>query len=386
MENTIGNIPKPTNEAIAEYASGSSERKSIESEISRVLNTQVDIPCIIDGREVHTGTMGTCIQPHDHNSILARYHKAGDNEIGQAIQAALKAKPQWESMPYTDRAAIFNKAAVLLSGKYRDKLNAVTMLNQSKNVYQAEIDAACELADFWRFNSYYMQKLYEEQPLYSPPGIQNSMEYRALEGFVFAVSPFNFTSIGGNLSCAPAVMGNTVVWKPASTAVYAAFVVMEILAEAGLPDGVINLIPGDGALVGDRVLESEWFAGIHFTGSTGVFRSMWDTIGSGISAYRSYPRIVGETGGKDFLVAHESADIEALAVAAIRGAFEYQGQKCSALSRMYVPVDLWPQLKDRMVAFMETISIGPPQDFSNFMNAVIDKNAFEKTAGFIERA
>ena len=386
MQNTTSNFPKPSNENVKEYAPGTPERENLKAEISRLGNLDMDIPCIIGGNEVRTGDTAACIQPHDHARQLARYHKAGTQEVALAIDAAMKSKHEWESLSHTERGPIFLKAAELLSGKYRDRINAATMLNQSKNIYQSEIDAAAELADFWRFNVYYMQKLYEEQPLYSPPGMLNYCEYRPLEGFVFAVSPFNFTSIGGNLSAAPAIMGNTVVWKPASTAVYAAHVIMEILAEAGLPDGVINFVPGPGAVLGKSALSSEHFAGVHFTGSTGVFQSMWRDIGNNIANYRSYPRIVGETGGKDFIVAHESADIEALAVAAIRGAFEYQGQKCSALSRMYVPKSIWPELKDQMISLLNTVKMGPPQDFTNLMNAVIDQSAFNKIGEYIGRA
>lgn len=387
MNNTISNLPKPANEPIRTYGPGTAERESIKEELKRIESADVEIPCIIGGENVGTGNMGACIQPHDHLAKpLATYHKAGLNEVEMAIKASIAAKSGWESISHIERGMIFLKAADLLAGKYRDAINAATMLNQSKNVFQAEIDAACELADFWRFNAYYMQKIYEEQPLYSPSGTLNYLEYRPLEGFVFAVSPFNFTSIGGNLSSSPAIMGNTVVWKPASTAVYAAWVIMEVLKEAGLPDGVINLIPGSGSTVGDPVLSSRWLSGIHFTGSTGVFQSMWKTIGNGIAGYQSYPRIVGETGGKDFLIAHESADIASLATAAIRGAYEYQGQKCSALSRMYVPSSMWPALKDRMISDLETVKMGPPQDFSNFMNAMIDASAFETTQGYIDRA
>ena len=386
MQNTVSNLPKPPNEAVRGYTPGAPETESLKAEIRRLESEQIEIPCLIGGDEVRTGNLGVSIEPHNHANKLAKYHKAGRPEVARAISAALEARPAWESLSPVERAPIFLKAADLLAGKYRDRINAATMLNQSKNVYQAEIDAACELADFWRFNAYFMQQIYKEQPVYSPPGMLNYTEYRALEGFVFAVSPFNFTSIGGNLAGAPAIMGNTVVWKPASTAVYSAYVIMEVLKEAGLPDGVINLVPGSGALVGDPVLASEWFAGIHFTGSTEVFRNMWRTIGNGIAGYRTYPRIVGETGGKDFLVAHESADVDALVTAAIRGAFEYQGQKCSALSRMYVPANLWPRVREQLVDQLKTVKIGPPQDFSNFMNAVIDKGAFDKTKGYIERA
>ena len=386
MNNSDVMFSKPLNEPVKEYLPNSKERESLQAEIRAVESAKPEIPCLIAGKGVHTGDFGACIQPHAHGSELAIYHKAGKAEVDRAIEAAIKAKPGWESLHQIERANVFLKAAELLSQGYRDRLNAVTMLNQSKNVHQAEIDAACELADFWRFNAYYMQRIYEEQPLYSPEGVLNYLEYRPLEGFVFALSPFNFTSIGGNLATAPAIMGNSVVWKPASTAVYAAWVIIEILREAGLPDGVINLIPGPGSEVGGAVLGSKWCAGVHFTGSTGVFRQMWRTMADNIDLYRSYPRIVGETGGKDFIVVHESADLDALIPAIIRGAFEYQGQKCSALSRMYVPEAMWAKIKARLISEIETIHMGPPQEFSNFMNAVIDAGAFEKAKGYIHRA
>ncbi len=386
MQNTAGNLAKPVNEPIFAYGPGSSERVLLAEEITRLEDSQLEIPLIIGGREVRTGDTGQCIQPHAHGKVLATYHKAGAKEVQAAIAAAKDAKGQWEALPCQMRASIFVKAAELLATKYRYTVNAATMLNQSKNAFQAEIDSACELIDFWRFNTFYMQELYKEQPMYSSRGSLNYCEYRPLEGFVFAVTPFNFTSIAGNLPTSPAIMGNTVLWKPASTAVYSGYFLMMLLGEAGLPDGVINFLPGSGAEVGDPVIDSEDFAGIHFTGSTEVFQGMWRRIGANIQKYKTYPRIVGETGGKDFLVAHASADVEALTTAIVRGAYEYQGQKCSALSRMYIPRSIWGDLKERLIEQLKTVTMGPVQDFGNFMNAVIDKATFDKTKGYIERA
>ncbi|MCD6395888.1 MAG: L-glutamate gamma-semialdehyde dehydrogenase [Planctomycetes bacterium] len=386
MQNTVSNFPKPVNEPIFGYAPGTSERVLLAEEITRLEGSQIEIPLIIGGSQVRTGDTGQCIQPHAHGKVLATYHKAHAKEVQAAIAAAKDAKADWEALPYQMRAAIFVKAAELLATKYRYTINAATMLNQSKNAFQAEIDSACELIDFWRFNTFYMQDLYKEQPMYSSRGTLNYCEYRPLEGFVFAVTPFNFTSIAGNLPTSPAIMGNTVLWKPASTAVYSGYFLMKILAEAGLPDGVINFLPGSGAEVGNPVIDSEDFAGIHFTGSTEVFQGMWRRIGANIQKYKTYPRIVGETGGKDFLVAHASADVEALTTAIVRGAYEYQGQKCSALSRMYIPKSIWGDLKERLIEQLKTVTMGPVQDFGNFMNAVIDKATFDKTKGYIERA
>ena len=386
MQNTAGNLAKPVNEPIFAYGPGSSERVLLAEEMARLEDSQIEIPLIIGGREVRTGDTGQCIQPHAHGKVLATYHKAGPKEVQAAISAAKDAKGQWEALPCQMRASIFVKAAELLATKYRYTVNAATMLNQSKNAFQAEIDSACELIDFWRFNTFYMQELYKEQPMYSSRGTLNYCEYRPLEGFVFAVTPFNFTSIAGNLPTSPAIMGNTVLWKPASTSVYSGYFLMKLLAEAGLPDGVINFLPGSGAEVGDPVIDSQDFAGIHFTGSTEVFQGMWRRIGANIQKYKTYPRIVGETGGKDFLVAHASADVEALTTAIVRGAYEYQGQKCSALSRMYVPRSIWGDLKERLIEQLKTVTMGPVQDFGNFMNAVIDKATFDKTKGYIERA
>lgn len=386
MQNTVGFFPKPANEPIFSYAPGTSERELLIKEIKNLESSPLDIPIIIGGKEIRTGKTGRCIQPHDHGSLLATYHMAGAKEVQMAIEASQEAKADWEAMSFQMRGSIFIKAAELLATKYRYILNAATMLNQSKNAFQAEIDSACELVDFFKFNTYFMQELYKDQPMYSPAGMLNYCQYRALEGFVFAVTPFNFTSIAGNLPTAPAMMGNTVLWKPASTAVYSGYFVMKLLHEAGVPDGVINFLPGSGSEVGNPVMESELFSGIHFTGSTKVFHGMWKSIGENIQKYKTYPRIVGETGGKDFLVAHSSADVEALAVAVLRGAFEYQGQKCSALSRTYLPRGIWGDLKERLVEQLKTVTMGPVQDFGNFMNAVIDKSTFDKTKGYIDRA
>ena len=386
MQNTAGNLPKPVNEPILGYAPRAKERELLKAEIKKQESEQIEIPLIIGGKEVRTGNTGKCIQPHERGKVLATYHKAGAKEVADAIEASQKAKADWEKLDCQMRASIFVKAAELLRTKYRYVLNAATMLNQSKNAFQAEIDSACELIDFWRFNTYYMQELYKEQPMYSPNGQLNYCEYRALEGFVFAVTPFNFTSIAGNLPTSPAMMGNTVLWKPSSTAVLSGYYLMKVLKEAGLPDGVINFLPGSGGEVGSPVMDSELFAGIHFTGSTEVFQGMWKTIGNNIKSYKTYPRIVGETGGKDFLVAHGSAKLDSLATAIIRGAYEYQGQKCSALSRMYIPKSIWGDLREMLVEQIKTIKMGPVQDFSNFMNAVIDKATFDKTMGYIERA
>ncbi len=386
MQNTVSNIPMPGNEPIYSYAPGTPEKALLQQALEEAGAQNVEIPIVIGGQRITTGNMGSCNEPHDHAHELATYHKAGPAEVAQAIQASQDAKAEWEALPAKARASVFLKAAELLRTKYRYRLNAVTMLTQSKNAYQAEIDSACELIDFWRFNAYYMQGLYQQQPDHSPVGMLNYVEHRPLEGFVFAVSPFNFTSIAGNLPTAPALMGNTVLWKPSRNAVYSSYVIMEILEEAGLPPGVINFIPGDSGDIGDPVFESEHFAGIHFTGSTSVFQSMWKQIGNNIDRYRAYPRIVGETGGKDFVFAHPSASADTLVVALVRGAFEYQGQKCSAASRAYIPASLWPAVKEGLVETLAGVAMGPVQDFSNFVNAVIDRRSFDKCKGYIEQA
>jgi 1-pyrroline-5-carboxylate dehydrogenase len=379
-------VPAPKNEPLNSYAPGTKERASLKAKLDELGSQFIEIPAIINGKEVFSGITADCIEPHNHQHILAKYHKCGEPEINLAIQAAVKASRDWEQMPFYHRSAIFLKAAELLSTKYRDLLNAATMLGQSKNAYQAEIDSACELIDFWRFNAYFAQKIYEQQPLVSPKGEWNFSEYRALEGFIFAITPFNFTAIAGNLPTAPALMGNTVVWKPAGTAVYSGYFIMKILMEAGLPEGVINLVPGSGAQMGNMITDSPHLAGIHFTGSTEVFNQIWQRTANNIHLYKSYPRIVGETGGKDFIVAHASADIKALAVASLRGAFEYQGQKCSAASRMYIPDSIYDKWFQEISSMLSTVKMGEVQDFSNFVNAVIDKNSYKRIKEYIDYA
>ena len=387
MQNTVGNISLPNNEPVYSYAPGTEERKKLQAELERLKNEEpIEIPLIIGGKEIKTGDLGECVEPHDHKNVIAKFHKAGKEHVDMAIEAAKKAKEKWANLSWQMRASIFYKAAELISQKYRYTLNAAAMLNQSKNAFQSEIDAVCEFIDFLKFNSYYMQELYKEQPPHNPKGIQNSVEYRPLEGFVFAVTPFNFTSIAGNLPAAPATVGNTVIWKPASSVVYVAYKVMKIFEEAGLPAGVVNFLPGSGAKVGKPVIESEDLAGIHFTGSTNTFQNMWKTVGNNIKKYKTYPRIVGETGGKDFIFVHPSAQIDPLVAAIIRGAYEYQGQKCSAVSRVYIPKSMWKDLKNKLFAEMDTVKVGPVQDFSNFVNAVIDKSSFENTVSYIEHA
>ena len=385
MSNGSFSVPQPYNEPIKSYQPSSPERHELKQKLVELQSTQIEVPLIIGGEEVKTGNLGEIRAPHNHDLKLGVYHRAGKKEVERAIKAALSAQEAWAEMPWEHRASIFLKAADLLSGTWRSTLNGATMLGQSKTVHQAEIDAACELSDFWRFNIHYIQEIMAEQP-YSPPGFWNRCEYRPLEGFVFAVTPFNFTSIAGNLPTAPAMVGNVIVWKPASSAVYSAYYVMRLLEEAGIPPGVINFIPGSGGEVGDPALASPDLSGIHFTGSTEVFQNMWKAVGRGISRMKSYPRIVGETGGKDFIFVHHSADLEPLVGATIRGAFEYQGQKCSAASRMYIPTSLWPRFKDRYVAEVAQIKMGPPEDFRNFMAAVIDKTAFEKIKSYIDDA
>ncbi len=386
MTNSIFTIPTPKNEPIYGYAPGSKEKELLLKEIDRQYNEEIEIPLIIGGKEVRTGEMGTSVCPHEHGHTLAKFHQAGEKEVKMAVEAAVSARKDWERMPWYDRASIFLKLAELITQKYRYILNAATMLNQSKNAFQAEIDAACELADFFRFNAYYMQNIYNEQPMYHTGGSFNRVENRGLEGFVFAITPFNFTSIAGNLPSAPALMGNSVLWKPASTSVFSGHYLMKLFREAGIPDGVINFIPGRGSKVGNPVMASEHLAGIHFTGSTNTFQSMWKTIGNNIKKYKTYPRIVGETGGKDFIFVHASADAKEVAVAAVRGAFEYQGQKCSAASRMYLPKSMWNEVKTLMGEMISEIKMGDVKDFSNFMNAVIDENSFNNTMAYIKTA
>ncbi len=385
MINALTRVPPPANEPVLSYAPGTPERKALKDQLNKMLNEEIEIPLIIGGKEVRTGDLGDCRCPHDHRHRLGRYHKAGAKEVDMAVAAAKASWRDWSEMDWMSRAAVFLRAAELLATKYRFILNAATMLGQSKTAHQAEIDSACELIDFYRFNPYYMTQIYTQQPD-SAPGTWNYMEYRALEGFVFAVTPFNFTSIAGNLPTSPAMMGNTVLWKPASSAVYSAYYLTLLWREAGLPDGVINFIPGSGRFVGDPVLEKPDLAGVHFTGSTAVFQGMWKTIGANIMHYRNYPRIVGETGGKDFVFVHASADVEVVVTALLRGAFEYQGQKCSAASRAYIPDNLWPAVKTRLLDELRTIKMGDITDFSNFMGAVIDEAAFTSIVEYIDYA
>jgi 1-pyrroline-5-carboxylate dehydrogenase len=376
-------VPPPVNEPVKSYAPGSPERTALKDRLRSMSDERADIPLIIGGQEVHTGALADSVMPHDHRHVLGQWHRAGAENIDQAIAAAKHAAKDWANWPWEDRAAVFLKAAELLATTWRPTLNAATMLGQSKTAYQAEIDSAVELIDFWRFNPHYAQSLYDEQPI-SDRTMWNQLDYRPLEGFVYAVTPFNFTSIAGNLPTAPALMGNTVIWKPASSAMLSAYYIMKLLEEAGLPPGVINFVPGDAGLISDTLLSSRDLAGVHFTGSTAVFNSMWKTIGASMSRYKSYPRIVGETGGKDFIVAHQSADPVALSVAIARGGFEYQGQKCSAASRVYVPESIWPEVRDRTVAIMKELRVGDVTDFRNFMGAVIDKKAFTKIGEYLD--
>ncbi|HEY3112310.1 MAG TPA: L-glutamate gamma-semialdehyde dehydrogenase [Gemmatimonadaceae bacterium] len=376
-------VPPPVNEPVKSYAPGSPERATLKDRLRSMSNERVDIPLIIGGNEVRTGELSETVMPHNHHHVLAQWHRASATNVDQAVAAAREAAKDWANWPWEDRAAVFLKAAELLATTWRSTLNAATMLGQSKTAFQAEIDAACELIDFWRFNPNYAQSLYDEQPL-SDHTMWNQLDYRPLEGFVYAVTPFNFTSIAGNLPTAPALMGNTVIWKPASSAMLSAYYIMKLLEEAGLPSGVINFVAGDPALISDKLLAHRDLAGVHFTGSTTVFNSMWKTIGASMSRYRSYPRIVGETGGKDFIVAHASADPAALSVAIARGGFEYQGQKCSAASRVYIPQSIWPEVRDRTVGIMKELRVGDVSDFRNFMGAVIDKKAFTKIGEYLE--
>jgi 1-pyrroline-5-carboxylate dehydrogenase len=385
MSNLIPSTPAPRNEPIGSYAPGSAERKSLKARLDDLMAREIEVPVLVGEQHIRTGSTGECHAPHDHKHLLGSYHLAGGKEVALAIEAARNARSHWGAMNWEDRAAIFLKAADLLAGPYRDEINAATMLAQSKTVFQAEIDAACELIDFWRFNVCYMEQLYGVQPE-SADGFWNSMDYRPLDGFVFAVSPFNFTSIAGNLPTAPALMGNTVLWKPASTQTYSAWVIMKVLHEAGLPPGVISFLPGAGPDVGAPVLASPELAGIHFTGSTPTFRHLWKTVGQNIASYQCYPRLVGETGGKDFIFAHPSAHVQSLVTALTRGAFEYQGQKCSAASRAFIPESLWDDVLGGVREQMGSIKMGSPLDFSNFVCAVIDKPAFDSISAYIDYA
>ncbi len=381
----IFRVPEPHNEPVRAFAPGSPERAELRGRLEELQSQQLELPLVIGGEEVRTGRTFEAVMPHRRSHVLATVHKGGAGEVERAVKAAADAWQDWSRTPWEARAAVLLRAAELLAGPWRATLNAATMLGQSKTAHQAEIDAACELTDFWRFNVQYMTRIYEEQPI-SSPGVWNRLEYRPLEGFVFAVTPFNFTAIAGNLPTSAALMGNTVVWKPASTAAYSAWWLMKLLEEAGLPPGVINLVYGSGSEVGDPALASPDLAGIHFTGSTPVFQGMWKTVGDGIAGYRNYPRIVGETGGKDFIVAHASADVDAVATAIVRGSFEYQGQKCSAASRVFAPASLWPELREKLVEEVQSLTMGDVSDFGNFMGAVIDAGSFATQQGAIEEA
>jgi len=378
-------VPTPINEPNLIYAPGTSERAQLKAMLKQMKSERADVPMFIGGKEIRTGEKMEMHPPHEIKHLLGHYHKGNATHVKQAIAAAMRAKKNWEAMSWENRASIFLKAAELLAGKHRARINAASMLCQSKNVFQAEIDAACELIDFLRFNVKFAEEIYQQQPI-SSRGIWNRMEWRPLEGFVFAITPFNFTSIAGNLPTSAAIMGNTVVWKPSHTQIYSAWVIMDVLREAGLPDGVINLIYSGGAETGNIIFSHPDFGGIHFTGSTPVFQGFWKTIGDNISKYKSYPRIVGETGGKDFVLAHPSADVDSLVTALSRGAFEYQGQKCSAASRAYIPSNLWKQVKAKLIADIESFRIGGVEDFRNFINAVIDENSFDNLAGYIDGA
>jgi len=378
-------IPIPQNEPVRGYGPGSPEREELKRALKDLSARPIEIPVIVGGKELRTGKTVDAVMPHCHKHVLAKVHQAGPKEVAAAIQGARAGWSDWAAATLEQRAAVFLKAADLLAGKYRATVNAATMLGQSKTAHQAEIDAACELIDFFRFNAHFAERIHAEQPL-SAPGAWNTLDYRPLEGFVYAISPFNFTSIGGNLSSAPALMGTTVVWKPAGTAVYSNYFLMKLMEEAGLPPGVINLVPGPASAISDALLADRHLGGIHFTGSTEVFQALWDTVAKNLRQYADYPRLVGETGGKDFIVAHASADPDALATAIVRGGYEYQGQKCSAASRAYVPDTIWPAVRDRVITMLERIRVGDPADFRNFMGAVIDRKAFDKIKSYIDDA
>lgn len=383
--NAIFTPPLAKNEPLRDYRPGSPARASLKKELEEQARTVVDIPLVIGGQEIRTGRIKEVVMPHNHGHLLARVHQAGEAELRLAVEAALSAKEAWAAMPFEHRQAIFLKAADLLSGPWRDRINAATMLGQSKTCYQAEIDSACEMCDFFRFNVAFADQIYRMQPQ-SSPGIWNRLEYRPLDGFVLAITPFNFTSIAGNLPTAPAIMGNTAVWKPAGTAALSTYYFYLLMKEAGLPDGVINFVPSSGADVGRIVVADPRLGGIHFTGSTDTFQTIWAQVGQNIASYRQYPRLVGETGGKDFVFAHPTAHIQSLVAALVRGAFEYQGQKCSAASRAYIPQSLWPEVRERLLFELEKLEVGDPRDFSNFMGAVIDRTSFDKIKGYIDGA
>ena len=385
MNNALFQFAKPANETVKEYRPGSPERITLEEELKKQSNEVVEIPIIIGGKEIRTGDIGEVVMPHNHKHIVAKYHKVTEKEVNMAIEAALKAKKEWENIPWVERASILARVSQLLATKYRARINASCMLGQSKNAFQAEIDAACETIDFFRFNNYYAGNLYAEQPSSTPDQL-NRTEYRPLEGFIMAVTPFNFTSIASNLNMTPVLMGNTTIWKPSTTALLSNYHMMQIFMEAGLPEGVINFLPGKGSLIGNVALSNPNLAGIHFTGSTATFQGLWKGVGANINNYKSYPRLVGETGGKDFIFAHSSANAKEVATAIVRGAFEFQGQKCSAASRAYIPASLWNDVKQYVGEMLSTIKVGDVTDFTNFVNAVIDEASFDNCKGYIDRA
>lgn len=385
MNNALFQFAHPANEPVKEYRPGSPERNALVKELEKQSNEVVEIPIIIGGKEVRTGDMGEVVMPHNHKHVIARYHKVSEKEVNMAIEAAMKAKRDWENTPWIERASIMAKIGQLLATKYRARINAACMLGQSKNAFQAEIDSACETIDFYRFNNYYAGNLYSEQPSSTPDQL-NRVEYRPLEGFIMAVTPFNFTSIASNLNMTPALMGNTTIWKPSGTALLSNYHIMQIAMEAGLPAGVVNFLPGKGSLIGNVALNNPNLAGIHFTGSTATFQGLWKGVGMNINNYKSYPRLVGETGGKDFIFAHSSANPREVACAIVRGAFEYQGQKCSAASRAYVPASMWKEVKDIVGDMLSTIKMGDVTDFTNYVNAVIDEASFDNCKGYIDRA
>ena len=385
MNNAIFSFREPKNEPVKGYAPGSEERRLLKEELEKQANMQVEIPLIIGGKEIKTGKIGKVVMPTDHNHVLATYHQCTEKEVNMAIEAAMNAKEAWANLPWIERCSIVMRIAELFATKYRYVMNAATMLGQAKNAMQAEIDSACEAIDFLRFNPYFAAQLYAEQPL-SPVECINRLEYRPLEGFIYAITPFNFTAIAVNLNISPVLMGNVTIWKPATTSLLSSYYAMKIFMEAGVPAGVINFVPGSGAVISNVVLNSPDFGGIHFTGSTGVFNGFWKTVGENIGKYKTYPKIVGETGGKDFVFAHNSACPKEIATALVRGSFEFQGQKCSAASRAYIPKSLWEETKTNMLSMLKEIKMGDVRDFSNFVNAVIDENSFDNIAGYIERA
>lgn len=383
MNNALFVFEYPKNEPVKNYSPGSKERKELQAELDYLSSIKLEIPLIIGGKEVRTGEIENVVMPHDHHHVLAEYHKASPKEVNMAIEAAIKAHREWESVSWVERLSVTLKIAELISTKYRARLNAASMLGQSKNAYQAEIDSACETIDFLRFNAHYISDIYNEQP-HSDPGIINRIEYRPLEGFILAITPFNFTSIASNLNMSPVLMGNTVLWKPATTSILSNYVLMEVFREAGLPDGVVNFIPGTGSVVGNTAFSNRDFAGLHFTGSNKTFNTLWQLTGKNLANYKSYPKIVGETGGKDFILVHPSADVDEISTALVRGSFEYQGQKCSASSRAYIPQSLWPKVREKIGDMLFQIKMGDVRDFSNFINAVIEESAYKRILGYIE--